>query len=321
MSTLSDGIDKQHQMVILRSVQETVGTSQGSTPDDVYRAIERVSLRLLSEVSSSNNERSTVYIIPEVVKYSPDDLPLLPAKKSKIMPLDYVAGIIRRIAQEQKYSVSDAQEITRRISAITAPSDLVEFTTGNSVVRLGTGEPYADLKRLNASYDMERVPSPELLGEHVARRVSYGWGNYDINFMEGVLPAGKALISFSFGFGGSASQGVQKLINKVVLWLFTERGSHPIHQEYGSSFLSNIFSQDIVKARAVINTELSNLTRLWLDDINAGLPDVERLSNLVLESIDVQGGSIRLKVRILTAAGDSVPVVLPIKKPEIVYGY
>lgn len=321
MSTLSDGINKQHQAVILRSVQETVGASQGSTPDAVYRAVERVSLRLLSEMASSRTERSTVYTIPEVVKYSPDDLPLLPTKKSKVIPLAYVTGIIKRIVQAQKYSASDAQEITRRLAAITAPADLVDFTTGNSVVRLGTGEPYTSLKRLNANYDMERVPSPELLGEHIARRVSYGWGSYDVNFMEGVLPEGKALISFSFGVSGSASQGVQKLINKIVLWLFTARGSHPIHPEYGSSFLSNIFSQSAVKARSVISAELSNLTHLWLAEINAGLPDVERLSNLVLESFDVQGGSLRLKVRVVTAAGDSVPVVLPIKKPEIVYGY
>jgi hypothetical protein len=143
----------------------------------------------------------------------------------------------------------------------------------------------------------------------------------DLLIFQGVEASGNQPIDLSFGLeeGGYVCTGVQKVAQTWLILFMTDRGSVLNKPLRGSSFFPAI-RRGRIRVEEDISAEFSlaaEQVRQTMDlDATADgtLPDDERLdeANLLEYSLDREASVIRLKVRILTIAGDSRDVILPV---------
>ncbi len=169
---------------------------------------------------------------------------------------------------------------------------------------------------------MERVPSSGYLGEHVARRVEYGWGTHDLRLF--TPPVGMGLLNQvipSLGASPEAVRGVRKLVNKITLWLLTPRGGDMINPTYGNPMLGPTMDAHPIRARAQMHQTIRAAERYFMREEDRGLPADEQLAKLELLHFEVVPGGLKIRLRVHTKAGTDQEVELPLTDPEIVDGY
>jgi len=321
MSTVLNSLRDQYRSVVVRAVGESVSAASGSTPLDALSAIERVANKRDFRQESRQSRRGASSVVPNVLPYDRKDIPAPTPGESRRPPRAVTTSVVRRIARQGLLSAADARTVSGRLAAVTGQGDQALLVSRYFNTKFGTGEISSESTKIPSLYSMESVPSAEYLGEQIARRVAYGWGEYDLNFFEGVALEGDQPITFSFGASGSASIGVQKAVNRLVLWLFTRKGSYELDPDYGSTLLTQIVGGDIISARVRVVTAITSALSQWQGEDSLGLPDDERITGLRVENVIANPQSIYAKIRVFTAAGEEVTAVLPVSKPEIDYGY
>ena len=143
----------------------------------------------------------------------------------------------------------------------------------------------------------------------------------DLLIFQGVKASGKQPIETAFGLdeGGYVCTGVQKVAQTWLVLFMTERGTVLNKPTRGSTFFTSlrfgrIRTEDDITAEFAMAAEQVRQT-MDLDAAEDGtLPDDERLDEAILleYSIDRLASMIYLKVRILTIAGDSRTIFLPV---------
>ena len=322
-STVVDSIARQTREVILRSVKDTTTRATGATPADVSAAVVQATKILdAPELERQRAYRSITYVVPSVVPYSPSDIPVLEVETERRTSDATIANMVSKIKEVSGYlAYGEALEVSRRLAAVVYPADAVAMAADTGVAEFGFGTLLPAPAQPASLYAVERVPSPAYLGAHLTQRLLYGWGTYDVHIMQGVAPRGDRLITLSFGLQPTVALGVQKLVARLVLWLMTRKGSDLIDPEYGSILMSQMIGNEAMQARINVAQALDDAVLQWQQADDAGLPADEQLMGIELLSLAAVQGSLVLRIKIVTRAGDNVQAVLPLSEPEVGYGH
>lgn len=322
-STVVDSIARQTREVILRAVADTVGGATGATPADVAAAtVQATKLLDAPETARQREYRAITYVVPDIVPYSVSDIPSLSVVVSRRTSDDTIAAMVAKIKNVAgQFGYSAALEVSRRIASVVYPADMVKMAEHEGIASFGFGEAMTAPTTSPSLYAVERVPSAAYFGSHVAQRLMYGWGTYDLHIMQGVAPKGDQMITLAFGLQPAAAAGVQKLVARLVLWLLTRKGSDLVDPNYGSTLMSQIYGDNAVQARINVSQALSDAVYQWRRAEAGGLPADEQLVAIRLLSLVASAGVLVLRIKIVTRAGDEVQAVLPLSEPEVGYGH
>ena len=127
-----------------------------------------------------------------------------------------------------------------------------------------------------------------------------------------------ALVSFSYGTGlGKVIAGIQKLVQKVLLMLFTDAGSVTYDPSFGTGFMPYVrggLLRDEADIVATFNQAILVIQERLELDASADTPDDETLESVEVTDVDVDltQGLLKLGATLTTAADTSVVVIIPI---------
>ena len=155
----------------------------------------------------------------------------------------------------------------------------------------------------------------------MAVSIDYTGRTVDLLIFQGVEPSGKQRIHTGFALdeGGYVCTGVQKVAQSWLILFLTDLGTVLNKPTRGSSFLhamrtGRIRVEDDVSAEFSLAAEQVRQTMGLDASADGTLPADERLDEAVLLEFDLDQAAsyLYLKVRILTVAGDSRDVILPV---------
>lgn len=146
----------------------------------------------------------------------------------------------------------------------------------------------------------------------------YAGRKYDFLALRNVQPLGDAALGlelFNTVNSGQIAAGVQKLAQRWLLEFLTEIGSMPALPTRGTNFMTKVRSGALRTAadmRLAFNfASFSARTNLAKEEDNTW-PDDERLEVAVLDSVSFSPGFASLRVVIISKAGTSRGIILPI---------
>jgi len=134
--------------------------------------------------------------------------------------------------------------------------------------------------------------------------------SYDLLIMQG-LSNGRTVFStveLSLGKSGLACEGVQKVLQSFMTQLLTEKGSVPSDPERGTDFLSAVtagFVRNETLLKAQFGFAVSDIQR-YLGATQSDLPEDEQFAGAELLSWSTTGDTLIIKVRVASAAGETV---------------
>jgi hypothetical protein len=142
----------------------------------------------------------------------------------------------------------------------------------------------------------------------------------DLLIFEGVKPADEQRIrlGLSGNDGGKIVAGIQKLVQSYALLFLTERGSIGVNPTQGAEFIAGMRQSRIQDEADVLSefTLANELVRqqLALTANAQDLPDDETFDSATLEnfSLDHESSTIRLSVKVISLAGTSRDIILPV---------
>lgn len=152
---------------------------------------------------------------------------------------------------------------------------------------------------------------PTTYADYIGRTV-------DVAAFDGAKPTGKALLAQVLarpGQGGKIVTGIQKLVQRFLIELFTEAGTVPYHPDRGTMFLTEIRSGELRTHLDVLGAfarAVSTIQRTFAAEDKATDPPDERLESVTLDSISFEPGTLRLYATLTSRAGASRPLILPI---------
>ena len=114
---------------------------------------------------------------------------------------------------------------------------------------------------------------------------------------------------------GSICTGVQKVAQRVVLRLFTITGSLKYKPNEGCNFMLHMISgrfRSTVDVFAAFAEAKTSIMEQFDAEIQDDDPDEERLEELVLAQVVLAPDFLGLRVRVVTLAGTSRSVIIPI---------
>jgi hypothetical protein len=146
----------------------------------------------------------------------------------------------------------------------------------------------------------------------------YAGRQYDVLVFRGAKPRGEVLLSqtlFDADKYGEICVGIQKLAQRWLLEFLTIRGTVRFAPTRGTRFMQHFYAgrfrteADIATSFAFAGVEAGDNLR---DEEVATMPDDERFDYAALQKIAILPGLIQLTVRIVSLAGTSRNVILPL---------
>lgn len=121
--------------------------------------------------------------------------------------------------------------------------------------------------------------------------------------------------------GGKITTGIQKMAQTFAILFLTEKGSVLYYPDLGSDFVTNVRygrirdESDVQSLFALAAGDV--LRSMQLEAANASLPSDESLASVTLNSfkLDKEASLLSLFVKLLSAAGESRDIVLPVPVP------
>ncbi len=129
--------------------------------------------------------------------------------------------------------------------------------------------------------------------------------------------AGQKPMDLRFGEISSYVAGIQKLIQRYAVCLFTNVGSQTDYPEFGTDFISQIqgcnlrSKQDYKHIFNQANWKVISEFRKY-QNANPDQPKDEQLSTATLVSFSSLGGSLTFRVKLISLAGEIVDFLLPL---------
>jgi hypothetical protein len=145
----------------------------------------------------------------------------------------------------------------------------------------------------------------------------------DLLAFDNAKATGEALLSQQLvlpGQSGALIAGIEKLVQRFLLELLTERGSLIYDPSRGTFFMTRIragflrTSQDLFSEFSTAEVELRNVLRL--EEADTDPPD-ERYANATLLSADLSGDTATLQIQVSSQAGTSRKVIYPLRVTAI----
>lgn len=146
----------------------------------------------------------------------------------------------------------------------------------------------------------------------------YAGRQYDVLAFRGAKPRGEVQLSqtlFDAEVYGEICVGIQKLAQRWLTGFMTIRGSVRYRPTDGTRFMREFYSGKLRTEADVATSfafsEIENRDNLQ-DEEDDTMPDDERLDYAELSQIAILPGLIRLQVRVVSLAGTSRKVILPL---------
>ena len=148
--------------------------------------------------------------------------------------------------------------------------------------------------------------------------LQYAGRTTDILAFEGAKAFGSALLDQTLaleGEGGKVCAGIQKLAQRFLIELFTERGTLTYQPTRGTDFMTRAkqgslrTSQDVL---AAFSAALVDVRRNLQAEESEDEPDDERYQDANILSVFTQPGEIKISLEVFSLAGSSRKVIFPI---------
>ena len=114
---------------------------------------------------------------------------------------------------------------------------------------------------------------------------------------------------------GEICTGLQKLAQRFLIVLLTEKGSVKYFPEQGTEFMISLGQGRVhneTDMRAVVGLAMQELNTQMLEDETDTDPDDERFAGAELVSLTVVPGYVNLTISIRSRAGSAASIILPI---------
>lgn len=140
----------------------------------------------------------------------------------------------------------------------------------------------------------------------------------DLMAFQGATTAGPAPLQMAIGLpgnSGTVATGVQKLAQRFLLELLTERGSMPYAAKRGCNFMTRLRAgrlRTTVDVLVEFSLAISQVETNLLADERSDDPPDERFAGAELLDVALGNGTIRLQILLTTAAGRSRKFILPL---------
>jgi hypothetical protein len=129
-----------------------------------------------------------------------------------------------------------------------------------------------------------------------------------LNQLTGVYPDGE--FALSFGNQVKAVTGIQKLINRFLLYFLTGTGSELTNSRFGTSLGTYIGGNLIPLLKSKIRLDVAK-TALAIKADQADVPDDEALDSVKVINLIFSPGTIDLTLRFKSKANETVTVKVP----------
>lgn len=148
----------------------------------------------------------------------------------------------------------------------------------------------------------------------------YSERSKDILILQDVSPDKKTTqpVTLRFGSPSSFCAGIQKVAQRYLVMFMTMLGSQRYYPTFGTEFLSkltvgNLARIDFIHLFNFANARILNKFREY-DEKNKVVFDDEKLESASLENIiiDNKTGSVKLRVKLLTKAGENASILIPL---------
>lgn len=140
----------------------------------------------------------------------------------------------------------------------------------------------------------------------------------DVSIFRGINPKGSAVITPTFGLVSQFCVGIQKLVQRYGIALFTIIGSQRDYPAFGTNFLSTLQTSNNILNQVNVqhifnfaNFEVVQSFRAY-QATQTDLPLDEQLSTATLINFSAVGDTVSFNVQLTTMAGDTVDLVLPL---------
>lgn len=140
----------------------------------------------------------------------------------------------------------------------------------------------------------------------------------DVMAYQGVVPSGEALLSpdlITADNGGMVCTGTQKLAQRFLLELLTEKGSIPYQEDRGCEFITdarNGVFRTAADVLASFSAALLDIENNLLEEEADDEPDDEKYASAEVLSVSLATNVAAVTVRVTSVAGSSRKVILPI---------
>jgi len=138
----------------------------------------------------------------------------------------------------------------------------------------------------------------------------------DLNILQAESENSLSGVTLSF-FGGEITSGPLATAQKVLIALLTERGSVPSSPDYGTLFLQKLLSGQIPN-RTILRQEFAIAAYAvigYFRRVEGDLPDDEKIADITLDSFNLVGDDVYLRIRVTTNALENRTIILPVNIP------
>ena len=129
-----------------------------------------------------------------------------------------------------------------------------------------------------------------------------------LNQVSGIYPDGE--FELSFGTQVHAVTGIQKLINRFLLFFLTGVGSELSNSSYGTTLGSYIGGNIVPLLKSKIRLDLAK-TAITIKRDQVGVPDEEALDSIKILAMVFSPGSLDLTLRFKSKANEIAEVQVP----------
>ena len=145
----------------------------------------------------------------------------------------------------------------------------------------------------------------------------------DVLAFQGVAPAGERRLTQALAMPGTSGEictGIQKLAQRVLIELLTERGSMPFAPRRGTSLMTRArlgYLRDQLDVFTAVSAALLDMQESLWEEESDDDPDDECYGSAEVLSVVVLADLLRIYLKVFSRAGTSREVILPISTPIV----
>lgn len=162
------------------------------------------------------------------------------------------------------------------------------------------------------------MPISSTSQNYTGRLVDVSLLNFSQNQTVEELTSDTKSVSISFKPVSRYCSGIQKLIQRYTVYLLTELGSQSEDPDFGTLFITqlknrqnNVSQIDVEHFFNVANLKIMNAFKEYQKE-NVDIPDDEILNSASLNSFEVNGDSVYIKIQLVVLSGDNTTFLVPL---------
>ena len=141
----------------------------------------------------------------------------------------------------------------------------------------------------------------------------------DLSIMSGTDPKSteRQPVTLKFGAVSSFCAGIQKLIQKYMIYFTTIAGTQSQYPDFGTDFMIGVQNgnirtrEDIVHAFNFANLKTLEALKAYQKE-NPTIPTDEQINTASLDNLEVNGDKLVIDIRIVSNAGTDVVFLMPL---------